>query len=230
MNYWSKWDGNPDALTGAPRAPRHALEEHCPYCEGYGYRPRRRDEPTGPDPAVRLRLVRRRRPAADPDVEVNLTAGVSHLLPRDRDRKTPMADAAQLTALPRIALKSIQHELAAEEMHVLSLPQSKTYDEIAQETGWSRGRIYALALKTGARKTEARIRERAKERQTRQLETLAEMINQPVKVDVSDYLELLPSGCARLICTSIPYNVGKSYGDAACVHRMKHIAYLGWLL
>lgn len=48
MNYWSKWDGNPDALTGAPRAPRHALEEHCPYCEGYGYRPRRRDEPTGP--------------------------------------------------------------------------------------------------------------------------------------------------------------------------------------
>lgn len=141
-----------------------------------------------------------------------------------------MADAAQLTALPRIALKSIQHELAAEEMHVLSLLQSKTYDEIAQETGWSRGRIYALALKTGARKTEARIRERAKQRQTRQLETLAEMINQPVKADVSDYLESLPSGCARLICTSIPYNVGKSYGDAAGADRMKHIAYLGWLL
>jgi hypothetical protein len=41
------WVDNPHQLEGAPR-PLKAGERHCPYCEGYGYRPRRSDEPSGP--------------------------------------------------------------------------------------------------------------------------------------------------------------------------------------
>jgi len=122
------------------------------------------------------------------------------------------------------------HDLDAEEKRVLSLLATHTYEEIATATGWSRGRIYALALKTGARKTEGRIRERAKERQARQLEALAAMINTPVQADVLDYLDSLPDRSVRLVVTSIPYNIGKAYGEAAGADRMRHVAYLGWLL
>lgn len=41
------WADNSCKLEGAPR-PLKTGERHCPYCEGYGYRPRRKDEPSGP--------------------------------------------------------------------------------------------------------------------------------------------------------------------------------------
>ena len=56
------------------------------------------------------------------------------------------------------------------EADILQALPVMTYDEIRAASGWSRGRIYGLALKHGARKTEARIRERAAERKARQLE------------------------------------------------------------
>lgn len=121
-------------------------------------------------------------------------------------------------------------DLSAEEQRVLSLLLDHTYEEVRAATGWSRGRIYALALKTGARKTERRIRERAADRQMRQMESLAAMMNTSVTADVEDFLDSLPSHSVRLICTSIPYNIGKSYGDAAGADRMRHVAYIGWLL
>jgi DNA modification methylase len=56
------------------------------------------------------------------------------------------------------------------------------------------------------------------------------MINQTVTADVEDCLDSLPDGAARMIVTSIPYNVGKTYGDAAGADRLRHVAYIGWLL
>lgn len=48
MSYWADTSY---LLAGAPRAPRHNREESCPYCYGYGYRPRglgAHDPPSGP--------------------------------------------------------------------------------------------------------------------------------------------------------------------------------------
>jgi hypothetical protein len=38
---------NSHLLSGSPR-PLEPDQRHCPYCDGYGYRPRRQDEPSGP--------------------------------------------------------------------------------------------------------------------------------------------------------------------------------------
>lgn len=40
--------------------------------------------------------------------------------------------------------------LTFEERRVLRLLANHTYDEVVQETGWSRGRIYNLAIRVGA--------------------------------------------------------------------------------
>jgi len=60
--------------------------------------------------------------------------------------------------------------LSFEERRLLRLLSNHTYDQIVQRTGWSRGRIYNLAIKVGARKTEARIQERQEQRRQRQVE------------------------------------------------------------
>ncbi|WP_262267239.1 MULTISPECIES: DNA-methyltransferase [Microvirga] len=105
-----------------------------------------------------------------------------------------------------------------------------TYDEIRAASGWSRGKIYNLALKHNARKTEARIRERVTERKARQLESLAALIDTTAKADVLDYLDSLPDGAARLILSSIPYNVGKRYGDGASADQMAFVYFMGWTM
>jgi hypothetical protein len=48
--------------------------------------------------------------------------------------------------------------MAAGSNEVLALLGEHTYDEVRNITGWSRGKIYSLALRSGARKTENRIR------------------------------------------------------------------------
>lgn len=104
-----------------------------------------------------------------------------------------------------------------------------TYDQVHRKTGASRGRIYAIALKHGARKNEARIRERAVERKRRQRETLEAIIESTTSADVIDYLDGLPDGCAQLFLTSPPYNVGKAYGGDVSADSMRHVMYIGWL-
>jgi len=119
--------------------------------------------------------------------------------------------------------------MTMEEAEVVADLATMTYDEIRQKRGMSRGRIYAIALKHGARKTETRIRERAAERRKRQRETLEAIIDKTATADVIDYLDTLPDGCATLFMTSPPYNVGKAYGDNAAADSMRHVMYIGWL-
>jgi hypothetical protein len=116
------------------------------------------------------------------------------------------------------------------ETDILQALPVMTYDEIRAASGWSRGKIYSLALKHGARKTEARIRERAAERKARQLESLAAMVDTTAKADVLDYLDSLPEGCSALICSSIPYNLGKRYGDGPSADQMAFIYFMGWTM
>src|SRR3546814_14192346 len=60
-------------------------------------------------------------------------------------------------------------------------------DEVEAKYGWSRGRIYNLAKRTNARKTEARIAERRSEREQRQREALEALIEKTTTMDVLDY-------------------------------------------
>jgi len=120
--------------------------------------------------------------------------------------------------------------LTQEERHVLALFGSHTYQEVAAQTGWSRGRVYRLALAAGMRKTEARIRERSEERRKRQLAFLQSMIDTTVKADVLDFLEGIPDDSVHLYVLSPPYNVGKRYGDGPAADRMRFTYFHGWLM
>ena len=112
---------------------------------------------------------------------------------------------------------------------VLGLLATETYDAVRAITGWSRGRIYALALKSGARKTERRIQERGSERLRRQQEAFASMLNTTVKADVLDFLESLPSCSINSVVTSPPYCLGKAYGGHAAADSMRAVYFHGWL-
>ena len=109
------------------------------------------------------------------------------------------------------------------------LVEDKTYEQISNETGWSRGRIYGTAVKHGARKTEQRIAMRRAERKALQLDFLREVINQTVKADVLDYLAGMPDDCADLIVTSPPYRLGKTYGGTSSFDAMRFSYFTGWL-
>ena len=120
--------------------------------------------------------------------------------------------------------------LTFEERRVLRLLGKQTYDEVVQQTGWSRGRIYNLAIRVGARKNETRIKERHEQRRQRQAEFLNEILNTTAKCDVLDFLDGLPSNGVSAHITSIPYNLGKHYGDSPTADNMRFTFYLGWTL
>jgi DNA modification methylase len=125
-----------------------------------------------------------------------------------------------------------------EDVRVLSMlcertathPQGWTYDEIRALTGWSRGRIYNLAVRHAARKTEARIQERAVERRTRQAEFLSSVMNTTSPIDVLDFLDGIPDGSCQLVVTSPPYNLGKKYGDSPSADGRQPANYHGWMM
>ncbi len=120
--------------------------------------------------------------------------------------------------------------LTTEEDRVLSLLKTNTYDQVHQETGWSRGRIYNLAIRAGARKHENKINERHEERRRRQREFLEEVMGNTVKSDVLDFLDGVPSNAVQLHLTSPPYNLGKSYGSCVSSDRMRFTYYHGFLM
>lgn len=119
------------------------------------------------------------------------------------------------------------------ERRILRELPTSTYEELSSATGLSRGKIYAIALKHGARKNELRIRERAADRRRRQWETLAEIVDSIATADVLDFLDSLPDGDAAsgvdAHVFSPPYNVGKAYGDNPSSDAMRHLYYMGWL-
>lgn len=116
-----------------------------------------------------------------------------------------------------------------QEAEILRTLSDSTYQQTADAHGVSRGKVYSIALAHSARKNEERIRERKAERQRRQMEILSEMMDRTQEADVLDYLDSLPSACADLVVTSIPYNVGIRYGDGASSDAMPHLRYLGWM-
>lgn len=124
----------------------------------------------------------------------------------------------------------IDSEITTEEADVLAMLARDTYEEVAKATGWSRGRIYALALKHGARKTETRIREKAVDRRRRRQETLAAIIQDTTTSDVLDFMDGLPDASADLVLTSPPYNLGKAYGGGVSADSMRFTYYIGWMM
>lgn len=136
---------------------------------------------------------------------------------------TTDSTAASVTTL-------VTEKLTFEERRVLKLLGKHTYDEVRQKIGWSRGRIYQLAIRVGARKTEARIKERHEERRRRQVEFLNEVMDTTTKCDVLDFLDGLPTNAVSLHCTSVPYNIGKPYGDCPSADRMRFTYYHGFLM
>lgn len=125
---------------------------------------------------------------------------------------------------------TIDKALTQEEERVLNLLQCLTYQQVSDQTGWSRGRVYALALRAGARKTERRIAERAAERRKRQLESLQEMVGTTVTADVLDFMHELPDDSVAMHFTSTPYNLGKKYGNAPGADVMRFTYFHGWLM
>ena len=119
--------------------------------------------------------------------------------------------------------------MTEDEAEIIKDLATMTYDEISKKTGYSRGKIYSIALKYGARKNETRIREKASERKRRQREMLEEMIDTTATADVLDYLDSIPDKSAQLVITSPPYNVSKSYGGNAAADNMHHVMYIGWI-
>jgi DNA modification methylase len=138
----------------------------------------------------------------------------------------------EMTALALQSDISPGPELNQQERHVLTLLSDHTYDEVRLQTGWSRGKIYTLAMRVGARKNEARIRERREERKQRQVEFLNEVINSTVKCDVLDFLDGIPNNAVHIHVTSPPYNIGRPYGgeDSAGADRMRFTYYHGFLM
>src|SRR3546814_13496036 len=107
-------------------------------------------------------------------------------------------------AASKIELDSLQRSVL-QDLSVL------TYDEVEAKYGWSRGRIYNLAKRTNARKTEARIAERRSEREQRQREAIEALIEKTTTMEGLDYIDDIPNGCAQLVCTSDHYNIVKHY-------------------
>jgi DNA modification methylase len=104
-----------------------------------------------------------------------------------------------------------------------------TYDEVSRQFGVSRGRIYAAACRLGARKNEARIQERRREKRERRRQFMAEVMNAVSTSDVLDFLDGIDDESIALHFTSPPYNVGRGYGGGDG-DRLRHHFYVGWML
>lgn len=118
---------------------------------------------------------------------------------------------------------------SAEERAVIALLQSgKTYQQIADEIGRSRGFVYQIALMFGVRKHERAIRERREERKRAAIAFMNENMNTTVQADALDFLRYIPDGSVDLHVTSPPYNVSKSYIGGVGADAMDHLFYLGW--
>lgn len=112
-------------------------------------------------------------------------------------------------------------------LHDLS---TMSYEEVAERHDCSRGTVYRIALRYGARKTELRIQERSRERDQRRIETLKSVLEQTATANVLDYLEGIPDDAAQMVLTSVPYNVGVGYGGGASADAMRYGYYIGWLM
>ncbi|OGU23757.1 MAG: hypothetical protein A2580_17900 [Hydrogenophilales bacterium RIFOXYD1_FULL_62_11] len=111
---------------------------------------------------------------------------------------------------------------------VLAMLQNHSYEDTAAHFRTSRGKVYSLAVRAGARKNEAAILERKADRRRRQLEFMESVVNSVQKADVLDFLAGLPDDSVPLHLCSPPYNLGLSYGQGASADAFSYSYYLGW--
>lgn len=122
-------------------------------------------------------------------------------------------------------------QLRAQEL----LAKGATYDDIQRRTSLSKGAIWRIATAKGLRKHEDRIQARAADRAANEarLAALEAAVAAPGVArtcDVLDFLRDVPDAHAQLAITSPPYNIGRAYGGDPKADRMRHLAYLGWML
>ena len=67
------------------------------------------------------------------------------------------------------------------------LANDLSYENVAERNNTSRGTVYRIAVKHGARKHEQRIQERAAQSKARRQAFLEEVINTTTKADVLDF-------------------------------------------
>jgi DNA modification methylase len=113
---------------------------------------------------------------------------------------------------------------------VTQLLATHRYDEVQAMTGLSKGTIYRIAKAAGARKTEARIRQRAAERRREQVEFLQSMIDSTAKADVLDFLADIPNDSVDCHISSAPYNLGVEYGGCPGADSLRFVFFHGWLM
>lgn len=121
-------------------------------------------------------------------------------------------------------------DIDARANEVLAALKDNSYEQVAAQFDTSRGKVYSLALRAGARKHELRITERKAQRKQRQREFLESVINATTTADVLDYLGGLPDDAVAMHLTSPPYNVGKQYGGSPGADAQAFGFYLGWQL
>lgn len=124
----------------------------------------------------------------------------------------------------------VQFEEVDEDAVVADLATEMSYEEVAAKHQTGKGTVWRIAVRRGARKHEHRIQERAVERKKRQLEFLEAVVGATEKADVLDFLDGVPDGSVKLHVTSIPYNIGKRYGDSARADSQRFHFYLGWVM
>lgn len=122
-----------------------------------------------------------------------------------------------------------EHSSHVTDQQLVAALAGSTYEEVATRFEVSRGRVYAAALRLGARKHELRIQQRKAERVQQQKEFLASVIGATAKADVLDFLDGLPDGSAAMVLTSPPYNVGKGYGEGR-TDNFSLAYYTGWMM
>lgn len=117
----------------------------------------------------------------------------------------------------------------ADDATVIALLAMHSYAQVQELTGLSKGAIYRVALKSGARKTEARITQRKADRRREQEDFLRSVINTTTTADVLDFLVQIPDSSVACHFTSPPYNCGVAYGGTTTTDTMRFTYFHGWL-
>lgn len=116
------------------------------------------------------------------------------------------------------------------DVELVKLLADHSYEQVREMTGCSRGRIYKAACRLKARKNEDRIQQRKTDLQHERAEFMKEVMGTTVKSDVLDYLAGMPDDSVNMFLTSVPYNLGKRYGDGISADGMRFGYFYGWLV
>lgn len=109
------------------------------------------------------------------------------------------------------------------------LRSDRTYEQIAQELGTSRGTVWRTALARRARKNEARIEERRSDREKQMRANIEASLGQTTRADALDFLSGLPDSSVACVISSPPYNLSRSYDSDPTGDAMLPLRYFGWL-